>query len=252
MKGKTINIKYFYLVIGICILLAGCLLLSNRDKKPKDKVSNEITKKDIAKTKDIESPYDMIFRSFTGVIQVMDVYPDEKIINKDVLTQDDEFNIITQLLTKNDYTESDQKADFNEELAKYRTIKKSTLDNLIENYFDDHFDLPDTIFIFPYSYTLTGDSYIGEAIITGIVGEPGWQYEPVSYTLSNDKLSITGFAYYDDFYEGQMCADALCNKAIDGANYENILNYKDSFPHITINFDRKGSAYRFVNITKGE
>ena len=248
--NKKIDIKYFYLAIGICVILGSCLFLRGHDNSSSNKIKKETKDEEVVTAKDIEEPYDKIFNSFTGVMQVMDV--DKTVVDKSYLTQDDELNIITQLITKDDYTESKEKADFNEELAKYRTIKKATLEGLLKNYFDDQFTLPDNLFIFPYDYTLTGDSYIGEAIITGIIGEPGWQYEPVSYTLSKSKLTITGFAYYDDFYEGRMCADELCNKVVDGANYNNILDYKDSFVKITVNFERNGKVYKFMNITKGE
>lgn len=248
MNNKKIDIKYFYFLIVICLVLGACLLFKNHDK-PKKENNNEVQEAKPV-TKSIAYPYDVIFNSFTGVSQVMNV-DGNKIVKKD-LSQDDEFNIITQLLTKDDYTDSKEKSEFNEELAKYRTIKKSTLDRLLNNYFADQFSLPEQFFIFPYQYTLTGDSYIGEAIITGLVGEPGWQYQAVSYTLSKDKLAIDGFAYYDDFYENRICKDEQCLSIVNGANYDNLLDYQDSFTKITVHFARHDKEYRFIDIVKGE
>ncbi len=263
MNEKKIDIKYFYIAIVICLLLGGCLFFALRDNAknasvnnviPDNKIDNETVSSgaddEEISEESLDIDYELMFNVFAGIIDMMGSYPTQNIVSKSELSQDIEFIIAQCLLTQDDYTDSEEMADFNDEIAKYRTIKQSVLKKIVKDYFNEDFNLPKSFTIFPYNYQLVGDNYVGEAFIGGVEGFPSWNYEVDTYKATKTKLSIIGYAYFEDF--GQICVDEPCNNVLEGADYRNVLNYKDSLTKITVNFDRYGDAFRFANITKGE
>lgn len=252
MNSKKIDVKYFYGLIIVCIVLGACLVFALKgDKKPNNTNStgNEVSEEEVAKELDVNDEYERIFNSFAGKIAIMDT--NKKSVKLNDIDDEAKLDIVKGLLTKKDYVDSKEMSDFNDEIAKYRTIKKSTIQNYLTSYFNSKMSLPDSFFIFPYDYTLVDDQYVGEAIITGMEMGDGWYYQAATYILTKTKLSIIGFAYYNDFM--QYCADELCNNVVESATYENLVDYKDSFPKVVVNFTvNEDGSYRFVNEEIGD
>lgn len=232
--------KIFILLVIVILVFLGYLLFKNI-KSRNSKINNEL----------VNDKYESMYNSFTKTIMILDKYGKGQKVNLSNLSDHEKTEIIKALVDKNDYTDSKEKAEFNESIAKTRTIKKSVLIQKCKDYFDEECEFSDTMFIFPYNYKLEGDSYVGEAIIAGMEMNPGWDYKAATYSIEDDKLSIKGIAFYYDF--DKYCNDEACTIVVDGADYEHILDYKDSFTQLTVNFKKnRNGSYKFVNVKIGD
>ena len=231
--------KIIFFLVLIILLVCGFLLFKNiKNDKP---MSNE----------NIKDKYENMFNSFTSTVMILDKYDKGQKVNQGKLSDHEKIEIIKSLVDSGDYTDSKEKAEFNEKIAKTRTIKKSILIQKCKDYFDEECKFPESMFIFPYNYKLEGDSYIGEAVITGMEMNPGWEYKASSYSIEDDDLSINGIAYYHDL--DRYCTDDTCNTVVDVIDYDHILEHKDSFTQIVVNFKKnKNGSYKFVNVKIGD
>ena len=233
--------KILILIILVILIFIGFLIFKHFKSNGNNAFSDE----------QIKDKYQNMFNSFTGTIMLLDKYDKGQKVNLSNLSNHEKIEIIKALVDKNDYTDSKEKAEFNESIAKTRTIKKSVLVQKCKDYFDDECEFSDTLFIFPYNYKLEGDSYVGEAVIAGMEMNPGWDYKAATYSIEDDKLSIKGIAFYYDF--DKYCNDEACTIVVDGADYEHILDYKDSFTQLTVNFKKnRNGSYKFVNVKIGD
>jgi hypothetical protein len=231
--------KVFILVFIVLLLLFSFLLFK--------KLQNNRS----INTDQIKDKYENMFNSFTSTLMILDKYDKGQKVTQGKLSDHEKIEIIKSLVDKNDYTDSEEKAEFNEKIAKTRTIKKSVLVQKCKDYFDEECEFPETMFIFPYNYKLEKDNYVGEAVITGMEMNPGWEYKAASYSIEDDSLAITGIAYYHDF--DKYCSDEACSKVVDVVDYDHILDYKDSFTQIIVNLKKnKNGSYKFVNVKIGD
>ena len=229
--------KIFILLVIVVLLVLGFLLLKNHQSKSNNSFNGE----------QIKDKYENMFDSFTDTLMLLDKYDRGQKVSFGNLSDHEKIEIIKSLVDKNDYTDSKEKAEFNEDLAKTRTIKKSVLIQKCNDYFDGDCNFPETMFIFPYNYVLDGDTYEGEAVITGMEMGAGWEYKASTYSIEEDKLSIKGVAFYYNF--DKYCSDETCNNVLYNADYDHILDYKESLIQITVNFKKnKNGSFRFVNI----
>ena len=233
--------KVLVLIVLVILIIIGFLLFKNLKSKENNAFSDN----------QIKDKYENMYNSFTSTLMILDKYDKGQKVSIGKLSDHEKTEIIKALVDKNDYTDSEEKAEFNDSLAKTRTIKKSVLVQKCKDYLDEECTFPEEMFIFPYNYKLEGESYVGEAVIAGMEMDSGWEYKATTYSIEDDELSIKGIAFYYDL--DKYCADEQCTNIVEGADYEHILDYKESFIQITVNFKKnKNGTYRFVNAKIGD
>ena len=167
--------KILILIILVILIFIGFLIFKHFKSNGNNAFSDE----------QIKDKYQNMFNSFTWTIMLLDKYDKGQKVTIEKLSDHEKIEIIKSLVDQNDYTDSKEKAEFNESIAKTRTIKKSVLVQKCKDYFDEECEFSDTMFIFPYNYKLEGDSYVGEAIIAGMETNPGWDYKATTYSIED-------------------------------------------------------------------